>query len=374
MEVKYGGIPAREAINHLREKLNITTQHWDDILGDMHAKAFTVAGATKLALLEDLREAVRAAVDDGESIGQFRQRFNEIVAQHGWTYKGEQGWRTRVIYDTNLRTAHMAGKWEQFQRTKATRPYLMYQTAGDSRVRPEHANWDGVILPVDHPFWRTHYPPNDWGCRCTIVSLSERDLIRKGLKVSDDPVIEKTERVNTRSGEVYGEVPEGIGTGWDYNVGEAWLSPEKTLGDALISMPVPLKDQFFDNYKPLVRALNDQFKVFASGNTTSDKAVVGYINPVGLGNVRLKTAAITISRTEAATLPANLPKLINAPLAVLETISVPTERYIIYVLDQEGDDLLFIMIDPGNGEVIESGSAPRLTLAGEGYRTLKGAL
>lgn len=373
MEVKYGGIPSQEAINHLREKLNITTQHWDDMLGDMHAKAFTVAGATKLALLQDLREAVRAAVDDGESIGQFRQRFNEIVAQHGWSYKGEQGWRTRVIYDTNLRTAHMAGKWEQFQRTKATRPYLMYQTAGDSRVRDEHRRWDGLILPVVHPFWRTHYPPNDWGCRCTIVSLSEQDLVRKGLKVSDDPVIEKTERINTRTGEVYGEVPEGIGTGWDYNVGEAWLSPEKTLGDALISMPAPLKQQFFDHYKPLIRALNDQFKSFVSGKTTSDKAVVGYIDPLGLGEIDLKTAAITISRDKAANLPDDLPERMSAPGAVLQ---IPDDPLLIYVLGEEDDGFLLVFIDPETGEVVDSDVLPAelLSLSGGGYRILKGEL
>lgn len=118
MDVKLESLPSEETIRYLRSKANITTQHWDEMLGDIHAKAFTVAGATKLALLQDLRSAVQAALEQGESIGQFRKRFDQIVQEHGWDYKGQRGWRTRVIYDTNLRAAHMAGKWEQFQRTK----------------------------------------------------------------------------------------------------------------------------------------------------------------------------------------------------------------------------------------------------------------
>ena len=42
----------------------------------------------------------------------------------------------------------------------------MYDAVNDSRTRPQHLEWDGLVLPVDHPFWKTHAPPNGWGCRC----------------------------------------------------------------------------------------------------------------------------------------------------------------------------------------------------------------
>lgn len=371
MDVNYGGIPSAEAIRHLREKLNITTQHWDEMLRDIHAKAFTVAGATKLALLMDLREAVQAAIDNGESIGQFRNRFDEIVAEHGWTYKGQYGWRTRVIYDTNLRTAHMAGKWEQFQRSKATRPYLMYQTAGDKRVRHEHANWDGVIRHMDDDFWQSHYPPNGWGCRCTVVSLSERDMARKGLAVSDPPALNPTERVNTRTGEVYGEVPEGIDVGWDYNVGSAWLSPEKSLGETLVSLPAALKAQFLNHLKPLVSRLNDRFKGFLNEQGSQQKMVIGYIDPRGLGELGLKTAAITLSRQQSAGLPEDLPAKVAAPMAVIQP---DNQTYLIYVVDKVVDDFRVVLIDLASSEVIGNDLLSREVLMGEGYRVLNGQI
>ena len=141
-----------------------------------------------------------------------------MVKKHGWNYKGKRGWRTRVIYDTNLRTAHAAGKWHKIQETKKERPYLQYVTVGDERVREQHQSWNGLTLKADDKFWDTHYPPNGWGCRCTVRTLNKSQAKKSGI--SKPPKIEKTERINTQTGEVYGKVPVGIDTGWDYNVGK----------------------------------------------------------------------------------------------------------------------------------------------------------
>jgi hypothetical protein len=36
----------------------------------------------------------------------------------------------------------------------------------------------GTVLPVDDPFWDTHYPPIGFNCRCGVRSLSESELER----------------------------------------------------------------------------------------------------------------------------------------------------------------------------------------------------
>lgn len=230
MEVQVGSVPFKEAIAFFRDKNDITTERWDQIDGLAHAKGFTVAGATNVDLLADIRSLLDDALANGTTIAEFRKGFDAAVQKHGWSYKGKRGWRTRVIFDTNMRAARMAGRWAQFQRVKERRPFLIYMTVGDSRVRPQHRNWHKLVLHIDDAWWNTHFPPNGWGCRCTVINASQRDLDRLGLEVSEAPPLDLIERVNPNTGEVYGMVPKGIDVGWNYNVGKAWLGPDQALG------------------------------------------------------------------------------------------------------------------------------------------------
>lgn len=77
-------------------------------------------------------------------------------------------------YQTAKRGAQMAHLWTKFQEQKEYYPNLVYRTVGDSRVRPEHAALNGVVKPIDDPFWKTYYPPNGWRCRCTVMNTAEK--------------------------------------------------------------------------------------------------------------------------------------------------------------------------------------------------------
>uniref|UniRef100_UPI00163D86D5 phage head morphogenesis protein n=1 Tax=Telmatospirillum sp. J64-1 TaxID=2502183 RepID=UPI00163D86D5 len=187
--------PYREAIDFMRQKVRLPTRAWSDLREGQHARAFVVAGAMKAELIEDFHKAVSKALEQGTTLAEFRADFDRIVAAHGWSYKGGRGWRTRVIYNTNLRTAHAAGRWAQInrqveiQRRRGRQVYLRYVAVMDSRTRPQHKAWHGIILPADHPFWRTHYPPNGWFCRCTVQILTDLDLARYGYAVTPDEAL-----------------------------------------------------------------------------------------------------------------------------------------------------------------------------------------
>lgn len=130
--------------------------------------------------------------------------------------------------------AHQAGKWAQIRNLagslaeKGRKVYLRYSAILDGRTRPEHREWHGLILPWDHAFWRTHYPPNGWHCRCTVEVLTDRDLARRGMKPTaeaDVPtIVEESRFVDTPLGPETLRVPKGIDIGFGYNVGESWLA------------------------------------------------------------------------------------------------------------------------------------------------------
>lgn len=184
----FGSLPEAEA--YFRDKVNLPTRRWDDLWQGQHARAFVVAGATRDALLSDLRQAVDAAISQGETLEDFRARFRDTVQRNGWTgWAGEgtaggEAWRTSVIYHTNLRTSYMAGRWETLRRF----PYLRYKHNTVRNPRERHRAWDGLILASTDPWWDTNYPPNGWGCRCSVVGVSEAKLRADGLRPGQAPV------------------------------------------------------------------------------------------------------------------------------------------------------------------------------------------
>jgi len=216
------GVQPLDAIVFLKNKLRVPTERWNSIWQDMHGAAFMVAGAQKAALLEDFHNAVTSALENGSTLAKFREDFDQIVAKHGWDYNGTRNWRSKIIYQTNMSMARSAGRWAAIQRVKEHRPYIMYDAVNDARTRPQHKAWDNLVLPVDHPFWETHYPPNGWNCRCDALSMSEHDLKKRGLKVSEDPKIIMEDR-EVKRGEQSAtiRVPQGIHSGFAYNPGIA---------------------------------------------------------------------------------------------------------------------------------------------------------
>jgi uncharacterized protein with gpF-like domain len=248
----YGSLPFREQIDFFRQKLNLPTQSWTDIWQADHDRAFVVAGAMQEDLLEDFRQAVDKAISQGTTLEEFRRDFDMIVEKYGWAYNGGRNWRSKVIYDTNLRTSYAAGRWKQIQEVKATRPYLRYRhMPGERYPRLDHLAWDGLILPVDHPFWLTHFPPCGWGCKCWVDSLASRDIASKGLRVTahdgvDDYVrtrwaqLQKDGLVSSEEAAPIGSrivvvgkngpnprsvtVPVGIDPGFGYAFGASWAA------------------------------------------------------------------------------------------------------------------------------------------------------
>lgn len=186
--VAYGSLPFQEQIAFFRAKKNVLTERWTDLWQEEHDHAFMVAGANRIDLLNDLRAAVDKAIADGTGLEAFRRDFDQIVAKYGWDYTGGRGWRTRVIFETNLRTSYAAGRYAQLQRLKKVRPYWRYRHSDSvQHPRPLHLAWNGLVIEADNPWWQTHYPPNGWGCQCTVEGLNARDLKRLGKDGPDQP-------------------------------------------------------------------------------------------------------------------------------------------------------------------------------------------
>ncbi len=77
----------------------------------------------------------------------------------------------KTEYNQAVGASTMASRWVEFIKHADKMPFLQYQTVGDRRVRDEHKLLDGIIRKIDDDFWKTHFPPNGWGCRCDVNQL-----------------------------------------------------------------------------------------------------------------------------------------------------------------------------------------------------------
>lgn len=183
-------LPFDEQIAFFKQKVRLPTARYDELTSQMHDKAFVVAGAMKADLLNDLHKAVLSAIENGEALWQFQKKFDDIFKKHGWTAGAEHSaWRAKVIYTTNLRTSHAAGRWQQMTDPDVlkARPYWQYRHVTLDNPRLNHRRLNNMVLKADDAWWRTNYPPNGWGCKCYVRTLSIDDMIRMGLSVSDTP-------------------------------------------------------------------------------------------------------------------------------------------------------------------------------------------
>lgn len=114
----------------------------------------------------ELNEAFPSLLDENGERKSF-ERFLKDVQSIDKTYNRNY---LRAEYNFIHSSAQMASKWEQFAED-GDRYNLQYRTAGDSKVRPEHAALNGVTLPMSDPFWAEYYPPNGWNCRCSVVQV-----------------------------------------------------------------------------------------------------------------------------------------------------------------------------------------------------------
>lgn len=195
-------MPPEQAIEFLKSKVEIPTDGWTTLWREAHIRAFTVAQSAGFDVLGDIRSALVKALEEGQTFEKFRQELEPVLRAKGWwgkaidpetgeimkMYPGttrpvEYGTpsRLRLIYEQNLQTAYMAGRYRAMTAAVGSHPYWQYVAVMDDRTRPTHRVMHGRIFRFDDVAWSVAYPPCGWKCRCRAVPMSESDLNLEGL-------------------------------------------------------------------------------------------------------------------------------------------------------------------------------------------------
>jgi hypothetical protein len=238
-------LPPEEAIEYFRQKGFAIGFDYRDVWQAQHQAGFTVAKVMQLDILQDIRAEVDRALEAGTTVRDFQKQLLPGLQAKGWWGRkvmrdpltGEDKEvqlgsprRLKVIYDTNLRTAHSEGQWQRIQDSKEAFPYLEYDGANSEHPRLQHSAWDGLTLPVDDPFWQAHFPVKEYGCKCRAIPRSARQVERSGKSIGPAPEVPTLPYVNARTGEVQ-KIPAGVHPSFHYPPGGRRAS----LADHLVS-------------------------------------------------------------------------------------------------------------------------------------------
>lgn len=285
-EIRKGFTAPKEVTEYFDGKTLKPAFSWLDVWGEEHAYAFTVAKATEAEVLSAFHQTIGEAIRSGKGFERWKEDVQAELRKLGWWGPrmvgdpiGEQpdkmvdfssSRRLKTIFWSNINSARAAGQWERAQRTKKVLPYILYVRTTSGDPRQEHLAWVGIILPVDDPFWRTHWPPNGWGCKCQVRQISAREAESLvGRTPADGGIVYRSsppdlgpdlQHRNRRTGEVT-MVPPGIDPGWQTNPGLSRATTLiRNLEDQLATAPTEkateiLTDLWSDPYLQLAPRL-----------------------------------------------------------------------------------------------------------------------
>jgi|GEM_PF-2653151 len=167
------------------------------MLKHLRANIWAFSGYSDHQMVKDLSAAL---LDENGKLRSENDFFKE-AAKIGKIYNRD---RLRVERNHAVGTSQMAARWAEFQQDRDVAPNLRYRTVGDGRVRDSHRALDNIVRPMDDPFWNTYYPPNDWGCRCSVQAEDGRTTEIEGKPL---PVLKPMFKTNlAATGVLY---PEG---------------------------------------------------------------------------------------------------------------------------------------------------------------------
>jgi SPP1 gp7 family putative phage head morphogenesis protein len=246
----YRRLPFDKALSWLKQQVPVPSERWDDFIDSSRDWAFTVSGITKAQALQSVFELTQQAIAEGTLLEDFKASFNEALERSG--YSPMKPHRVRLVLLQNLRTSYGAGRYQQMSDPETMRRTPYWQWVHDDPItpRPSHKALDGMVFRADDPMWQTGFPPSGFGCRCKVVRLSDRQLRKEGLSLSDplpsSTIVDK--RTGTRTTVpavvVGGKLTPVVDPGFAFAPGASTLEQRsRILADALQRLDPRLRQQ-----------------------------------------------------------------------------------------------------------------------------------
>jgi SPP1 gp7 family putative phage head morphogenesis protein len=265
------GLPPEQAIAYFERKGLKCSWDWQEVWRHANIQSFTVAKTTRLDVVSDIYNALLEDLKDGGTFPAFLDKLQPILTAKGWWGKREQvnkltgeirtvtygtPWRLETIYETNMQTAYMAGRYHGMMAATQYAPWWEYSAIMDNRTRPAHAAVNGLVFRYDDPFWQSWYPPNGFRCRCRVIPRTDIEKKRGDFATSNGNgrMQTITQSVKKADGKIANVQITGYkfpvtnkvvtpDMGFDYNPANANAKLQQVYEEKVIAAPAPIRKQ-----------------------------------------------------------------------------------------------------------------------------------
>ncbi len=211
-ETEIPEIPFNEAMQFLKSKVPMSKTEWLELEPKLRFRAFTVANISSLDMIESMKHVLIGALEKGESYSDTWETLKNIADDDAMKIRPGL-WET--IFRTNTQTAYMAGKLKQYENSGVAAYQLMVIEDGRTSKICRHlltASGYGMILPVDHPFWKKYgFGPYHMNCRTSIRAVFKSQVGKPG-NIVDNPTMKSLKNFKPQKG--FGGNPLDTGNWW----------------------------------------------------------------------------------------------------------------------------------------------------------------
>ena len=211
-ETEIPEVPFNEAMQFLKSKVPMSKAEWLELEPKLRFRAFTVANISSLDMIESMKHVLIGALEKGESYSDTWETLKNIADDDAMKIRPGL-WET--IFRTNTQTAYMAGKLKQYENSGVAAYQLMVIEDGRTSKICRHlltASGYGMILPVDHPFWKKYgFGPYHMNCRTSVRGIWPSQVGKLGNLV-ENPSMKSFAKFKPQDG--FGGNPLDNGNWW----------------------------------------------------------------------------------------------------------------------------------------------------------------
>ena len=215
-------IPAitfEKAKEFLESKIPLTKSEWLKLEPKLRFRAFTVAKLGQAELIDRVKKELVKSIQSGTGVAQTWDEFKKLAEK---SIDNFSPWYWETVFRTNTQSAYVAGKLQRYEGTGAKAYQLM--VIDDSRTTDICRNLlrksgYGMVLPVDHDFWKKYgFPPYHFNCRTSIRAVYSSQIGgRSGQKLDN---IKMSGFENFKPQEGFGGNPLNNGNWWMLTQGQ----------------------------------------------------------------------------------------------------------------------------------------------------------